>query len=388
AEARAEEERLVARSGALERMFEENEKKAAEYEALLRQKMGTSGELFGVVRQVAGDTRGHLEASIITAQFPGRAEPMGEMGQSKALPTLDGLEKLWYALLQEMTEQGRVVRFKAPVSAPNGQTSERTVVRVGPFNAIADGQYLLWQSDVARLTELGRQPLEHFRVTATALQSATEGTVWFALDPSRGAVLARVVDKLDPWEQERIEQGGVIGWVILVLGAVAGAIGLLRLLYLAFLGMLVGIQSRRVARPGRFNPLGRVLNVHKKDPTVDVETLERRLDEVVAHEAGRLEFMHWLVKVVSVVAPLLGLLGTVTGMIETFQSITLFGTGDPKMMAGGISEALVTTMLGLVVAIPLVLLHSAINNLARRIGEVLFEQSAGLVAQQAEKHPS
>ena len=80
--------------------------------------------------------------------------------------------------------------------------------------------------------------------------------------------------------------------------------------------------------------------------------------------------------------PLFGLLGTVTGMIRTFQSITLFGAGDPRMMAGGISEALVTTMLGLVTAIPLVLLHAALANNTKKIVDTLDEQSAGLIAQQ------
>ena len=74
--------------------------------------------------------------------------------------------------------------------------------------------------------------------------------------------------------------------------------------------------------------------------------------------------------------------GTVTGMIRTFQSITLFGAGDPRMMAGGISEALVTTMLGLVTAIPLVLMHAALANNTKKIVDTLDEQSAGLIAQQ------
>jgi biopolymer transport protein ExbB len=106
------------------------------------------------------------------------------------------------------------------------------------------------------------------------------------------------------------------------------------------------------------------------------------LDEVVLRESGKLESFIWLVRIVSVVAPLMGLLGTVTGMIRTFQSITLFGAGDPRMMAGGISEALVTTMLGLVTAIPLVLLHAALANNTKKIVDTLDEQSAGLIAQQ------
>jgi biopolymer transport protein ExbB len=86
------------------------------------------------------------------------------------------------------------------------------------------------------------------------------------------------------------------------------------------------------------------------------------------------------------VAPLMGLLGTVTGMIQTFQVITLYGAGDPKMMAGGISQALITTVLGLVVAIPMVLIHTLVGGQSRKIINIINSQSAGIVAQHSERH--
>lgn len=384
AAAQAEEQRLVARSGALELQYEENEKKAVELADTLRQRMGTSGELFGIVRQVAGDTRGHVAGSLISAQLTGREAPLAELGESKKLPTIDELEGLWFILLQEMAAQGEVVRFKAEIIGDDGQTTESEVVRVGPFNAVSGDKFLQWLPEVSKLSVLGRQPPEMYRQTAEALTGAgaDAGNVRFAVDPSRGAVLSLLVQT--PEMEERLEQGGVVGYAILALGAVAAAWGLLRLLYLLVLGFAVGLQRRKPATPGRWNPLGRVLRAYHDDPRADVETLERRLDDAITRQSGRLERGHWVVKVVSVVAPLMGLLGTVTGMIQTFQAITLFGTGDPKLMAGGISEALVTTMLGLVVAIPLVLLHSGINNLARRVADVLYEQATGLIARQAE----
>jgi biopolymer transport protein ExbB len=141
-------------------------------------------------------------------------------------------------------------------------------------------------------------------------------------------------------------------------------------------------SQKKNSRPDPGNPLGRILAVASDNPDVDREQLELMLDEAVLRESGKLESLVWLVRIVSVVAPLMGLLGTVTGMIRTFQSITLFGAGDPRMMAGGISEALVTTMLGLVTAIPLVLLHAALANNTKKIVDTLDEQSAGLIAQQ------
>jgi biopolymer transport protein ExbB len=136
--------------------------------------------------------------------------------------------------------------------------------------------------------------------------------------------------------------------------------------------------------PREDNPLGRVLKVYADNKHVDMETLELKLSEAIIKETPRLQRFLLFLKIISVVAPLMGLLGTVTGMIQTFQAITLFGTGDPTLMAGGISQALVTTVLGLTVAIPMVLLHTIVSGRSRRIINVLQEQSAGIVAQHSE----
>jgi biopolymer transport protein ExbB len=162
-------------------------------------------------------------------------------------------------------------------------------------------------------------------------------------------------------------------------------IGLLRLISLVITNAKVKRQTAS-SQPSSKNPLGRIMSVYAAHSNVDPETVEKKIDEAIIRETSRLESLLWLVKVVSVAAPLLGLLGTVTGMIQTFQAITLFGTGDPKLMAGGISEALVTTMIGLFVAIPLVMLYAALTSTVRRITDVLDEQSVGMVALAAERH--
>ena len=114
-------------------------------------------------------------------------------------------------------------------------------------------------------------------------------------------------------------------------------------------------------------------------------TLELKLAEAVLSEPPKLEQGLTLLKIIAAVAPLMGLLGTVTGMIITFQAITIFGAGDPKAMAGGISSALVTTVLGLLVAIPTVLLHTVVNGRSQRIIHVLNEQATGIVAEHSER---
>ena len=385
ADAKALQTRLEARSEQLESVFEENEHTLAELEETLTERLGTLGELFGVVRQVAGDTRGNIESSLVSAQIGGRTEFLEELGKSKALPAIADLERLWYELQREMTEQGKVVRFTAPVLNLDGEAEEREVIRAGVFSAVSGGRYVLWEIDAAgvgKLRDLNKQPPARYVNTVAGFEDATSGMVRFAVDPSRGSLLSLLIET--PSGMERIHQGKAVGYVIIVLGIIAGALGIVRWLVMTVVSRKVAAQ-RKSSTPNKGNPLGRVLSVYSDNRDADAETLELRLDEAVMRETARLERFLWLVKVVSVVAPLLGLLGTVTGMIQTFQAITLFGAGDPKMMAGGISQALVTTMLGLTVAIPLVLLHALVANSTKHIVDVLDEQSAGLIATQAEK---
>jgi biopolymer transport protein ExbB len=365
----------------LESRFEANEIALTTLEDTLTERLGALGELFGVVRQAAGDTRSHVAVSLVSAQIPGRDTFLEELGKNKSLPSIESLEKLWFIMHQEMTELGRVTRFPATVVTVDGEQSERDVIRVGPFNAISNGLYLVYED--GKLRELPRQPAGTYLDTVASFENATGDMARLALDPSRGSILRVLIQS--PGFTERIQQGGGVGYAIITLGLVAGALAIVRWVLVSFAGRRVAAQKKSDEIRDT-NPLGRVLGVYAANKTADVETLELKLDEVIMRESAGLQKMLWAVKVVSVVAPLMGLLGTVTGMIRTFQAITLFGTGDPKMMAGGISEALVTTMLGLWVAIPLVLLHALVSNTSKGVIEILEEQAAGLIAKRAEHH--
>jgi biopolymer transport protein ExbB len=380
ADAKAALKREEDRSQALEESFEQKEGEIAQLEETLESRMGNLGELFGVVRQVAGDAAGKIDSSLITAQFPGRDEFLVSLGKTKSLPSIEALEKLWFVLHQQATEQGKVTRFRATVVSPDGNESEQDVIRVGDFNVIAGGKYLVWENQ--KLRELPRQPPGSVLSTLSGFEAATSGVAKLGVDPSRGTLLSLLVQTPDV--RERVSQGGFVGYAIIILGTLAGLLALARL-------VIVSIASRKVAAQKKTdtistgNPLGRVLAVWDGNPEADVETLELKLDEVILRESSKLERLLWAVKVASVLAPLMGLLGTVTGMIRTFQSIMLYGAGDPKLMAGGISEALVTTMLGLIVAIPLVFLHAWVTSSSKGVVEVLEEQAAGIVARRAEQ---
>jgi biopolymer transport protein ExbB len=384
-EARAALAAEEARSDQLEEDFENNELKIAEQEELLAQRLGTLGELFGVVRQVAGDTRSQVENSLISAEYPGRIPFLDKLGQSKALPSIEALEGLWATLLQEMSESSKVSRFRTNVVKVSGEEVEQEVIRVGSFNAVSDGEYLKWIADVGKLGEIGRQPAPKYVDSIEDLESNESGLARFAIDPARGQILALLVNTPDL--RERIAFGGSIGYAIIILGSLTFLFGLVRLGFVSSVSRKVSVQ-KNASQPDDGNPLGRVLKIYADNRSLDTETLELKLEEQVLKESAKIESFLWLIKVVSAVAPLMGLLGTVTGMINTFQIITLFGTGDPKMMASGISEALVTTMLGLLTAIPLVLMHAVLFSMARGVTTVLEEQSTGLIAKQSEAEGS
>jgi Biopolymer transport proteins len=199
-----------------------------------------------------------------------------------------------------------------------------------------------------------------------------------AIDPTRGALLGMLV--LAPDVGERVRQGGIIGYIIIALGIVGLILAAVRIVYLQRVKQKVNSQLTDISNPKDDNPLGRVLVVPTQLKEYDMETLESLLDEAILRETPKLESGQSLLKLFAAVAPLLGLLGTVTGMIATFQSISLFGTGDPKLMASGISQALVTTMLGLVAAIPLLFMHALVANRSKTLVQILDEQSAGLVS--------
>ena len=371
-------------SEALDRQYEQNETDLAELEERLRIRVGNFGELFGVVRDAAGDTVGEVLNSLVSAQYPDRAELARGLAQAEELPGLVDLRALQLMLLEEMAQSAQVVRFNAQITDPSGRQTVGEVIRVGAFNLVHDGRFLTWDSESGALQLLPRQPPGRFLDMAEDLGEARTGMVGMALDPTRGRLLEMLIHVPDL--AERIRQGGYVGYTIIGIGVVGLLIAVWRFLVLHVAGRGIRAQLRNTT-PSGDNPLGRILGVYEEHRSGNVDALALKLDEAIMREAPALERYQGILKVFAAVAPLLGLLGTVVGMIITFQQLTLFGTGDPKLMAGGISQALMTTVLGLVVAIPLVLLHSVVSSTSHALVEVLEEQSAGLIARRAEDVP-
>lgn len=382
--AKKEQSQARSRRDSLQKQFSSNEDRLAELSTQLTDRAGDFGEVFGVVRQVAGDARSTIKSSLVSAELKDRGEFLDQMAESKALPSIDDIEKLWTTMLGEMVETGAVSRFNSEITLPDGSAKQAEVIRVGTFNASTGEDFLQYTPSTGQLSMLPRQPASRWQSLAQNLASAQpgSGTVETVVDPSRGAILGLLIQK--PNLLERIQQGKIVGYVVLAVGLLGLLIALERLFALVRTESGMRSQRKNLDSPKSSNPLGRVLNAYHNNRDADVETLQLKLDEAILKDVPSLERGLGTIKILAAVAPLLGLLGTVVGMIATFQAITLFGTGDPKLMAGGISQALVTTVLGLVVAVPLILLHSMLAGRSRRLIQTLEQQSSGVVAAHAE----
>ncbi len=385
-QARAERNRQEKESERLEQLFESQQAEIVAARAALDERLGALKELFGVLQTVAGDAQGRFTNSLTNVQYPDRGQFLVALGSKMAgassLASIEDIEQLWFELQREITETGKIVRFDHMVTLTNGEETQMTVARAGAFNLTGDVGYLQYDPGTKRVSELQRQP-EQSRYTNSAkeLVAASESPVVFGVDVTRGGILALLVES--PTIQDRINQGGIVGYCIIGLGIIGLLIAIVRFVGLSNDSRKVAAQLKRDTA-STDNPLGRVLAAYESNRNADTETVELKLSEAALKEMPRLTKGLLFIKVISVVAPLMGLLGTVTGMIKTFQVITLYGAGDPKMMAGGISQALMTTVLGLVVAIPMVLLHTIVSGQSRKVINILQSQSAGLVAQHSE----
>lgn len=370
-----------AEASRLEGLRAELDRELEELRDELSERQGEFGELFGVARAAATDLAEQLEGSLISTQFPGRSEDLRDMAQASSLPTVEQMEHLWFTMLQEAGEQGRVARYDAPVILGDNRSQSESVVRIGPFSAFTDDGFMVNQG--GQLRYLVRQPGGGAVNAAERVYNHSgSGVVRGLIDPSQGSLLDLV--KETPTLRERIDQGGWIGYAIIIVAFFGILVALFRWVMLLITTMQVKAQMNS-STPSSSNPLGRVMMAYDEHKGEDLETLQLHLDDAVLQEIPKLERGLNIVKVLAAVAPLMGLLGTVIGMIVTFQAITLFGTGDPKLMAGGISQALITTVLGLIAAVPLLLLHAFASGASRRLSQILEEQSVSFVADAGER---
>ncbi|MFH4455803.1 MotA/TolQ/ExbB proton channel family protein [Vibrio alginolyticus] len=374
----AERAALQAEADSLSVTFGENEAELAQLEEKLRLETGSLGELFGVVRQNAKELESELKSSVTGVDANSYQKDIDAIVAAKSLPTLTQLQAMWRSMEEQIKASGEMANVSFTLL--NGEGREQTVngVRLGSMALLDDTGYVKWNGKRGDAVNYLRQP--ESGPTANTISSGDIDAL--VIDPSRGILLEQLANS--PTLADRLNAGGVVGKIILGLLAIGLLIALVRGASLMISRQKIMKQLKTPAQPGD-NPLGRVLAVYQKDKHRSVEALELRLLEAVVDEQTHLEKGLSMLKLLAALAPMLGLLGTVTGMIETFQVITQFGNGDPKVMAGGISMALVTTVLGLVSAMPLLLAHNVLSSQAENIRSILEKQGIGLVAEQAER---
>ncbi len=377
------------RARTLSAEFDANEAALGALEAQVSTLAGDFQEMLGQFRSAAGATMPEIANSVANFDYKDRVAGIAEIAEARVLPNRGQLERLPKAMLQEMIAQSEVKTFTAVVNGigPDGSNAEAELIRVGVFTAATvDGRKFVevrkGEGSETFLQVFARQPSGNYASSIGSLVNAGEGAVVKApVDPSKGNLFGILGDL--PTFQDRLRHGGEVGYTIIVIAV----IGILLGLYKMFMLFTQGAAMRNTAKTrqaGTSNPLARVLEVYESNRSRDIETLELKLDEQILKESPKIEWGLDIIKVFAAVSPLLGLLGTVVGMIITFTAITIYGAGDPKLMADGISTALVTTVQGLISAIPLVLIHAVASSMARSNQQILDEQAAGLVAEKME----
>ena len=372
------------RSERLTKEYEDNDKKLSELEEQLTLKLGSFGELFGIVRQTAGESKGQFMLSLTNIEYPERIEFLGDLAERKSLdlPTSAELDRLWYEILNELNQSGKVKVYNTDILSKSGELVNTDIVRIGVFNSAADGDYLNLVSEQNVLEYLAKQPEGSIRRSARKLQNNDVEYREVFIDPTRGSLLSKLIDRAGFFE--RINQGGFVGYIILLILTAGLVMGVLQFLFLRNESQTIENELGS-GNYSESSTLGKLNSIYSKYKGDTPEELEAQLEDVLAKAAPALEKNLSIIKLLAAVAPLLGLLGTVIGMIETFQAITLFGTGDPKLMAGGISQALVTTMLGLIAAVPLLFVHNILDSRSRAISQIYEEQAIGFVASSSVK---
>lgn len=368
----------------LEQTFNENDEAINNLESALVTRMGTLKELLGTIQQTVSATQSQFETSITQIEFPDRIKTLENLGMkvasTKQLISVNELETLWFELQREMTESSKIKMFSTTVLNERGMKEKMLIKRVGLFNLISEDRYLTFNPLSQKVSVLGRQPVGKHISYLEKFYGQTDDYEQFSVDPTRGQVL-ELLNRM-PYLSDRIGQGGLIGYIIIFLGLIGVLLTVNRFVSLAKMKRDILFQ---IANPElvESNPMGRILIAYEDCRDADAETVELKLGEAVLHEIPFIKKRLVFLKTIAVVAPLLGLLGTVTGMIITFQSITLFGTGDPKLMAGGISQALVTTALGLIIAIPILLAHTMLGTRVSAVSHLLEEAVSSLIASHA-----
>jgi biopolymer transport protein ExbB len=376
-QARARRDAAQQRADATQEVFAANEEEITEANIRLLQAAEASrvSQIAAMARQAANEAHTILEQSLITSQFAGtsdrsadREEFLDEFANARRLPTTAELERLWYEAQREMTAMGEVASYTAVIAEANGTPRQASIVRIGPFTATTDGNFLTYSPALQTLAMLPRPLPSEFGAMAKEFEQTTSGYSWTVIDPMRGVMLDLYVER--PTLIERIELGEWVGYIIIVVGLAGLLMFLFQLVVLVGVRLKLRQQLKNLDAPKANNPLGRVLLAFKGEKSnieEEADVAELRISEAMLREIPRLERFQAFLRLGVAAGPLLGLIGTVVGMIITFQSITETGSSDPRLMATGIGQAMIATVLGLGIAIPLLFANALLASMSKGV---------------------
>ncbi|MDN5864001.1 MAG: MotA/TolQ/ExbB proton channel family protein [Gammaproteobacteria bacterium] len=348
--------------------------------------------VFALARKAASNTATVFQGSLIATQLeppkgePNRLEFLYMLANEDSTPTIAQLERLWYELQRGLTAQGQVVRYQTSVVDPDGTSAVQSVLRIGPFTASSGGRFLNYIPALKTLSILPRPLPGEFGDILYSFTHSNKEYARAVVDSSGGALMIMMINS--PSWLQRIDLGGTVGYVIIIVGIIGLILFLFQLVRLIIVRIGVSRQLKNIEEPKKDNPLGRVLLAHKGDPDQieeDYELAELRLTEAVLHEEPKLTRFQNYLRLAVAAGPLLGLIGTVVGMIITFQTITETGSADPRLMATGIGHAMIATVLGLAIAIPLLFANALLHSLSDGLLQNLEKQSAGFLAEGIER---
>lgn len=359
-------------------------------EAALSQATAGHDDLLRLMQTtVAGNARilhEELRASTLSRPDPAGRDRVRQLTQEQEFPDLDDVADLLTLLEEAVDASGRITRRQEEIVGRDGAVRLAEVLRLGSSQAVyADGSdsgFLLPPAGEGMLRAAPRLPTDQ---EAAAIRAAMAGGLALPLDFSAGRLPASPAHS--PGLMSRVREGGLFVWPILLIGLLGACLILERCVVLSRI-RIIGRNPGDIqpsADPRSASPARRVAAYMLAEGPGPAEKLEMRMEEAVLAELPRLERFLQTLRIMAAIAPLLGLLGTVSGIIQTFRVIAVHGSGDPKLLSAGISEALVTTEMGLVVAIPLLLCH---HFLSRRVSRVILDMemagaaviSAGLEA--------
>jgi biopolymer transport protein ExbB len=351
-------------------------------------------ELIGQIRINAKDLMSLIKQSPYSALTPGREDVLLPILEKKRFPEMKDIKQMVNLLFSEIVSSSEVTKTNTRFINRKGEKDKGEILLIGPFTSVyrteKETGFLLYSDKSERFFALSKLPPSKIRKKLIAYLDGKSDDIY--IDISKGGALRGLVHSLSFFEL--ISKGGPLVWPIVGIGILAIILIIERFLYLFKCKLDEDIFMERIrklaledqwekcinfCKENSKKPLCRVILNGIQNRTLSREDLENVLQESILNEIPKMERFLSTLGMFGAISPLLGLLGTVTGMINTFHVITIYGTGDPKMMSSGISEALVTTMLGLGVAIPIMLFHSIISKKVEDLIAKMEESAVSLV---------